>query len=87
MSSGSVTLNGIDDEILAIVFKFKSEREGLFNFNPQQMQQVTIPASPGKPGRPGYNGMTFIWNNPNGLKNVIDLLQKIEHHHSTKAAA
>lgn len=29
--AGSVTLNGVDDEILAIAFKFKAEHEGLFS--------------------------------------------------------
>ena len=86
MSSGSVTLNGVDDEILAISFKFKAEHEGLFQFNLQQMQPAVITQGPHKPGKPGYNGMTFSWNNPNGLKLVIALLQKIETHHANPSA-
>jgi hypothetical protein len=86
LMAGSVTLNGIDDEILAIAFKFKAEHEALFQFNPQQMQPVQIPAKPGKPPKQGYNNMTFSWNSNDGLKKVIELLQKIDHHEHKPAA-
>jgi hypothetical protein len=83
MITGQVTLNGVDDEILAISFKFKADHEGSFGFNPQQMQPVNIaPAQHGKPAKAGYNGMTFVWNTKEGLKLVIELLQKLEHHYS-----
>lgn len=85
MAAGSVTLNGVDDEILAMAFKFKAEHEGLFSFNPQQMQPTPIQPKAGKP-RQGYNNMTFIWNSNEGLKKVIELLQKIDHHEHMPAA-
>ncbi len=87
MTTGSITLNGIDDAILALAVKFKSEHEGKFGFNPQQMAPGQIPQGQHKPAKPGYNGMTFNWNDPAGLKLVIELLQKIEHHHSEQKAA
>ena len=82
--SGEVLLNGVDDEILAIAFKFKAEHEGLFNFIPQQMSPTAIPGQ-GK-NRAGYNGMKFGGASPKGLKKVIELLQKIDHHHSEPKA-
>lgn len=87
MITGLVTLNGVDDEILAIAFKFKAEHEGKFEFNPQQMAIAPTMIAPGRAGKMGYNGMTFNWNDPAGLKLVIELLQKIEHHHSEQKAA
>lgn len=85
MSGGSITLNGIDDEILAIAFKFKAEHEGLFSFNPQQMQPSQIPQGTNRPAKQGYNNMIFIWNSNDGLKKVIELLEKIHQHQHTPA--
>ena len=85
--SGLVTLNGIDDEGLALAFKFKAEHDNLFTFNPQEMQPS--PVSTGTPGKNKivYNAMTFRWASPEGLNAVIELLTKLEHHHSGHKAA
>ena len=81
--TGSVTLNGINDAELALAIKFKADHEGVFGFNPSQMQNAQLP---GNPSRPGYNNMVFTWTNVQGLKKVIELLQKLEHHKSAPAA-
>jgi hypothetical protein len=82
MSSGSVTLNGVSDETLAIAFKFKFEQEGLFGFDPQQMKTQIIQQGQGKPIKQIYTGMAFSWTNSEGLSKVIELLQKIEKYES-----
>jgi hypothetical protein len=84
MATGQVTLNGIDDSTLALAFKFKAESEGIFSFNPAEMQAAGV--KQGKQGVQIYNAMTFRWMSPEGLKAVIELLQKIEHHHSEPKA-
>jgi hypothetical protein len=76
MTSGSITLNGVDDATLALVLKFKAEHEGTFLFNPSVMQMV------GNPNKPVYNQMTFTWSSQGGVKTIIELLQRIESHHS-----
>jgi hypothetical protein len=48
------------------------------------MQTIQIPSKAGKP-RQGYNNMIFIWNSNDGLKKVIELLQKIDHHENKSA--
>jgi hypothetical protein len=82
MTSGSVTLNGVDDEVLALVFKFKVNHVGRFSFNPQSMSLAPVSASQGKNAEQRYNGMTFAWDTVDGLKLVIDLLQRVEHYQS-----
>jgi hypothetical protein len=82
MASGSVTLNGVDDEILALVFKFKVNHVGQFSFNPQTMTPAPVAASQGKSAEQRYNGMTFAWDNGESLKLVIDLLQRVEQYQS-----
>lgn len=78
--TGSVTLNQITDKELVIVFEHKAAHGNLFSFNPQTMSPGTIPAPGPGAATPCYNNLIFGWQQPAGLKAVIELLQKIEHH-------
>ena len=79
--SGSVTLSGIDDEGFAIAAEFKAKHSNEFQFNPTQMQSIILVGpQPNRPAKMGYNNMIFSWGSPDGLKLVIELLEKIRHH-------
>jgi hypothetical protein len=85
MTSGSVTLNGMDDGGLAIIFEFKTRHEGMFGFNPQQMQLGQI-VQPPRPPRIGYNNVILSWNKPEALKVLLELLQRLEHHRTGRTS-
>jgi hypothetical protein len=87
MTNGSITLNGITDHDLVIVFEFKERHEGKLFFNPQQMQ-----VAQNSPAKSQYNNVILTWQNHAGLEVVMELLHRLSpetpcHHHEEALAA
>jgi hypothetical protein len=75
MSVGSVTLNSLDDREMAVVFEFKARHEGIFGFDPKQMNTVNIG---GNPPKIAYNNVILSWNKLEGLKLLVELIEKLQ---------
>jgi len=83
MTSGSVTINGIDDRGLVIILEVKERHEGKLGFNPQQLQPSN---NPGNPPKQTYNNVILSWSQRPGLEAVMEVLHRLApevpcHHH------
>jgi len=72
--TGAVILNGITDAEVIKILQTK-EKNPIFQFNPQAMQNVQIQEA-GQP-KSVYNNATLSWNAGDGLKAVRDLLSEL----------
>jgi hypothetical protein len=86
MTNGSVTVNGITDEDMVIIFEAKKRHEGKFQFGPQQLKPTNLV----NPSRPGYDNAVFAWSNQAGFEVVMELLHRLSpetpcHHHKEPA--
>lgn len=97
MLTGTVIINGIDDQQLRTLLTVKIEHEQALVFNPNQLQPITHSRSqPHQPGQPPaqpmqeqrYNNAVLTWNNEAGLKAVKEVLDRLTNHkeHHEKAA-
>lgn len=75
--SGYVTLNSLDDREMAVVFEFKARHEGVFSFDPKQMNSVNIAGAGNKP-KIAYNNIILSWHTIEGLKLVIQLVERLQ---------
>lgn len=73
MITGSVTVNGINDEQLRTVLSVKIKNEEFLTFNPQQLQPV--PKQPNK--EQVYNNMILAWRDHAGAKAVNEILHDL----------
>lgn len=88
MATGSVTLNGLDDGDLVLLFEHKAKHEGVFTFNPQVMKSQQQPKVQGRPEtKTVYDNVTLAWAKPDGLKAVIELLERFHHRRNPAAVA
>ncbi|QEE27281.1 hypothetical protein FTW19_04195 [Terriglobus albidus] len=79
MTSGSVTLNGLDDKQLVVVLEAKIRNEGKLFFNPQHIQQ--LPANPARPGGTMLNNNVIVsWQNEEGFKAGIEMQAQLAGH-------
>jgi len=69
MTSGNITLNGINDSQIAKIFEFKTTHGAQFviAFNSQQVQQAANQPTM-------YNNFVLAWSNDAGLKLVLQLV-------------
>ena len=87
--SGSVTINGLDDSAMVIIFEHKAKHEKVFSFNPQQMQTTQLAiAQGGTAKRTIYDNVVLSWKEEaGGLAAVIDLLRLLDKHLTPPVAA
>lgn len=74
MITGSVTINGINNEQLRTVLSVKIKNEASLTFNPQQLQP--IPKQHNQPEQL-YNNMVLTWRDHAGAKAVYEILHQV----------
>lgn len=74
ITGGSITLHGVTDEQMAIIFEIKSKHPQ-FGFNPGGIQQVQTQTQQGATVQI-YNNVLFNWSG-DMVKVVLDLLQRL----------
>ncbi len=87
MITGSLTLNGLDDEDMQLIFEMRAKTPLLFNpsgtiFNPSG---TTIRTKPGVAAKPGhiqaYNNVVMGWTAGSGLAAVMEILKRLNEAH------
>lgn len=74
MITGSVTINGVNDEQLRSVLSIKIKNEAHLTFNPQQLQP--LPKQPNQ-AEQFYNNMILAWRDQAGAKAVHEILHEL----------
>lgn len=80
--TGQITLNGVTDPEMARIWETKAKHGSKFIFVPgfqpvtQQPQRQSYPQQPNQhhPGVPTYNGVTFTWNDTEGLAIIQEVI-------------
>ena len=77
MITGSLTLNGLDDEDMQLIFEMRAKTPLLFN-----PSGTTIRTKPGVAAKPGhiqaYNNVVMGWTEGSGLAAVMENSEAIE---------
>jgi hypothetical protein len=80
MITGSLTLNGLDDEDMQLIFEMRAKTPLLFN-----PSGTTIRTKPGVAAKPGhiqaYNNVVMGWTEGSGLAAVMEILKRLNEAH------
>ena len=76
MITGSLTLNGLDDEDMQLIFEMRAKTPLLFN-----PSGTTIRTKPGVAAKPGhiqaYNNVVMGWTEGTGLAAMMEILKRL----------
>ena len=80
MITGSLTLNGLDDEDMQLIFEMRAKTPLLFN-----PSGTTIRTKPGVAAKPGhiqaYNNVVMGWTEGSGLAAMLEILKRLNEAH------
>lgn len=74
MITGSVTINGVNDEQLRTVLAIKIKNEDVLTFNPQHLQPAQKQSNQQEQR---YNNMILQWKDHKGVKAIEEILQDL----------
>ena len=84
MITGSLTLNGLDDKDMQLIFEMRAKTP-LLLFNPSGITIRTEPEVPAKPGQiQAYNNVVMGWTEASGLAAVMELLKLLNQAQTTR---
>src|SRR4030095_755450 len=76
MITGSLTLNGLDDKDMRLIFEMRAKTPLLFN-----PSGTTIRTKPGVAAKPGhiqaYNNVVMGWTEGSGLAAVMEIMKRL----------
>ena len=80
--SGNITLNGVTDKELEVIWGFKAKHERAFIFSPQGIQTTQNPK-----GIPIYNNVTFSYGDAHGLNLITEIVNTLHKKEEEAKAA
>ena len=72
--NGSITLNGITDKDMELIWGFKAKHGGALNFLPNTMQPVNVQ------GRAAYNNVMFTYTTREGFNIIGEVINTLHKH-------